>query len=155
MALHPEFPASPFETLDPNVRWFPADEAFRDTGMEKLMPPLVGQIRRKVKEFRDDGYFGATETSKALLHWWFDTPHFVPKHDAPDEEFRYYFAQREAMETIIYLHDVVGARDKFDLMRFDSVGLVSANMFDETWSRFVVKMATGPGKTKRLSQSRG
>ena len=34
-------------------------------------------------------------------------------------EFAYYFAQREALETIIYLYDVVGAQDKHDMMRFD------------------------------------
>jgi len=66
-------------------------------------------------------------------------------------EFEYYFAQREALETIIYLYDVVGVKDKYDLMRFDSSGLVSGKMFDETWRRFVVKMATGSGKTKVLS----
>src|ERR1035437_9551855 len=65
--------------------------------------------------------------------------------------FQYYFAQREALETIVYLHDVVGVRDKFDMMRFDSSGLVRGSMFDETWRRFVVKMATGSGKTKVLS----
>ena len=65
-------------------------------------------------------------------------------------EFQYYFAQREALETIIYLYDVVGVQDKYDLMRFDSSGVVSAGMFDETWRRFVVKMATGTGKTKVL-----
>ena len=66
-------------------------------------------------------------------------------------EFQYYFAQREALETIVYLYDVVGVKDKHDLMRFDASGLVSGSMFDETWRRFVVKMATGSGKTKVLS----
>ena len=66
-------------------------------------------------------------------------------------EFRYYFAQREAVETIIYLHDTVKVKDKYDLMRFDSSGAISAGMFDEDWRRFVVKMATGAGKTKVLS----
>ena len=42
-------------------------------------------------------------------------------------------------------------QDKYDLMRFDSSGAVSSGMFDETWRRFVVKMATGSGKTKVLS----
>ena len=65
--------------------------------------------------------------------------------------FRYFFAQREALETIIYLYDVAGARDKFDLMRFDNSGAVSAGMFDESWGRFVIKMATGTGKTKVMS----
>jgi type III restriction enzyme len=66
-------------------------------------------------------------------------------------QFQYYFAQREALETIIYLYDAVAVQDKYDLMRYDSSGAVSAGMFDETWRRFVVKMATGSGKTKVLS----
>ena len=119
--------------------------------MEKLMPPLVPQLRRKVKEFRDSGYVGATPTSKSLLNWWFNTAHLLPQLDGTMAEFQYYFAQREALETIIYLFDVVGVQDKYDLMRFDSSGAVSTGMFDETWRRFVVKMATGTGKTKVLS----
>jgi type III restriction enzyme len=27
MALHPNFPESPYTILDPAIRWFPADEA--------------------------------------------------------------------------------------------------------------------------------
>ncbi len=150
MALHPDFPEFPYAILDPSIRWFPADEALRETSMEKLMPPLVSQLRRKVKEFRDSGYAGAAPTSKSLLNWWFNTRHLLTQADGTLAEFQYYFAQREALETIIYLYDVVGVQDKFDLMRFDSSGLVSASMFDETWRRFVVKMATGTGKTKVL-----
>ena len=55
MALHPDFPDSPHAILDPSIRWFPADEELRETSMEKLMPPLVANLRRKVKEFRDGG----------------------------------------------------------------------------------------------------
>ncbi len=151
MALHKDLPASPYSILDPAIRWFPADEALRETSMDKLMPPLVPQLRRKVKEWRDSGYTGATDTSKSLLNWWFNTPHLLPQADGTMAEFQYYFAQREGLETIIYLYDVVGVQDKYDLMRFDSSGAVSSGMFDETWRRFVVKMATGAGKTKVLS----
>lgn len=151
MALHKDFPQSPYAILDPGLRWFPADEALRETSMEKLMPPLVAELRRKVKEFRDGGYVGAADTSRSLLNWWFNTPHLLPKADGTMAEFEYYFAQREALETIVYLYDVVGVKDKHDLMRFDASGLVSGSMFDETWRRFVVKMATGSGKTKVLS----
>ncbi|MCE9554281.1 MAG: DEAD/DEAH box helicase family protein [Planctomycetes bacterium] len=162
MALHKDFPESPFTILDPAVRWFPADEALRESSAEKLMPPLVPQLRKKVKEWRDSGYVGATDTSKSLLNYWFNTPHLMPQSYLPSPsgrgaggegmaEFQYYFAQREAMETIVYLYDVVGVQDKYDLMRFDSGGGISAGMFDETWRRFVVKMATGSGKTKVLS----
>lgn len=148
MAMHPGFPESPHAVINPALRWFPADEALRESSMEKLMPPLVAQLRKKVKEFRDGGYVGAADTSRSLLNWWFNTPHLLEQSDGEMTEFQYYFAQREALETIIYLSDVVGVKDKFDLMRFDSSGAVSAGMFDESWRRFVVKMATGSGKTK-------
>lgn len=151
MALHPDFPNSPHAILDPEIRWFPADEALRETSADKLMPPLVHQLRRKVKEFRDSGYVGATDTSRSLLTWWFKEPHLLPQADGNMATFQYFFAQREALETIVYLYDVVGAKDKFDLMRFDSSGAVSAQMFDESWRRYVVKMATGSGKTKVMS----
>ncbi|MGH9772952.1 MAG: DEAD/DEAH box helicase family protein, partial [Candidatus Acidiferrales bacterium] len=151
MALHPKFPDSPYAILDPAVRWFPADETLRETSAEKLMPPLVPALRKKVKEWRDAGYGGASPTSRTLLEWWFQTPHLIPHADGGMAEFQYYFAQREAIETIIYLYDVVGAKDKHDLMRFDSLGVVSGGMFDESWRRFVIKMATGSGKTKVLS----
>ena len=101
-----------------------------------------------MKEFRDAGYAGAADTSRSLLNWWFNTPHLLEQSDGTMAEFQYYFAQREALETVIYLYDVAGVKDKFDLMRFDSSEAVSAGMFDETWRRFVVKMATGSGKTK-------
>ncbi len=151
MALHKDFPQSPYAILDPGIRWFPADEALRESSMEKLMPPLVAELRKKVKEFRGSGYVGAADTSKSLLNWWFNTRHFREQADGNQSEFQYYFAQREALETIIYLYDVVGVQDKHDLMRFDSSGLVSGGMFNETWRRFVVKMATGSGKTKIIS----
>ena len=151
MALHKDFPSSPHAILDPAIRWFPADEALRETSMDKLMPPLVATLRKKVKEFRDGGYAGATDTSKSLLNWWFKEPHLQSQINGTTVEFQYFFAQCEALETIIYLYDVIGAKDKFDLMRFDSRGAVSAQMFDENWRRYVVKMATGSGKTKVMS----
>ena len=48
MALHPKFPKSPYEILDPAIRWFPADESLRETGYGKLLPPLVAELRKKV-----------------------------------------------------------------------------------------------------------
>src|SRR6266404_3703719 len=147
MALHPNFPDDPHAILDPAIRWFPADEAYRDKRADQLMPPLVSTLRKQVQAWRDSNYDGATATSQSLLTWWFKTEHLLetPVAQAPGsplQEFQYYFAQREALETIVYLYDV---------MRFDSSGAVSAGMFDETWRRFVVKMATGTGKTKVLS----
>ncbi len=151
MALHPDFPESPHAILDPAIRWFPADEVLRASSFEKLLPPLVPELRKQVKQWRDKGYAKATETSRSLLNWWFNTPHLLLQSDGTMAQFQYYFAQREAVETIVYLYDVVGIKDKYDLMRFDSSGAVSTGMFDETWRRLVVKMATGTGKTKVMS----
>lgn len=151
MALHENFPESPHEILDPEIRWFPADETLRNTGAEKLMPPLVPELRKQVKSWRDSGYDGATQTSKSLLNWWFKTPHLLPQANGEIGEFQYFFSQRESVETVVYLHDVIKVKDKYDLMRFDSSGAISSSMFDETWRRFVVKMATGAGKTKVMS----
>jgi len=151
MSLHPDFPASPYEPLIPEQRWFPADEALRATAYEKLLPPLVAKIREEVFKWRAAKYSGASETSRALLQHWFDADHLIENADGSLSAFRYYFAQREAVETVIWLYEVRGARDKFDLMRFDASGAVSAGMFDEEWPRYVLKMATGAGKTKVLS----
>lgn len=151
MALHPDFPKSPHAVLNPDVRWFPADETLRGMTMDKLMPPLVPELRRRVKAFRDSGYADASATSKSLLKWWFHKRYLLPQSDGTLARFEYYFAQREALETIIYLYDVVKAKDTFDMMRFVSSGLVSTGTFDETWRRYVIKMATGTGKTKVMS----
>ena len=151
MAVHPEFPESPYVLLKPEQRWFPADEAMRGTAYEKLLPPLVAKIRAEVSRWRESSYNGASATSLSLLRWWFDTAHLIEQVDGAQSSFQYYFAQREAVETVIWLHDVRRVRDKFDLMRFDASGAVSAGMFDEDWPRYVIKMATGAGKTKVLS----
>lgn len=151
MALHKDFPNSPHAILDPKVRWFPADEALREEGYEKLLPPLVAELRKEVKKWRDSGYKGASDTSRTLLRWWFETEHPKENSDGAITYFQYYFAQREAVETVIYLHEIVKIKDPLDLMKFDSTGLVSTGHFDETWVRYVCKMATGSGKTKVMS----
>src|SRR3989338_170158 len=151
MALHPKFPRSPYAILDPDLRWFPADEALREKDYGKLLPPLVAKLRKEVKKWRDSGYAGASATSSSLLNWWFKTDHPMPQNDGTTSLFQYYFAQREAIETIIYLHEIVRVKDKYDLMRFDSSGILTAGMFPESWRRYVVKMATGSGKTKAMS----
>ncbi|PAW76982.1 MAG: type III restriction endonuclease subunit R [Verrucomicrobia bacterium Tous-C9LFEB] len=151
MSLHPEFPISPYAPLVPEQRWFPADEALRSTAYEKLLPPLVAKVRKEVQTWRDSGYLGASVTSVALLRHWFESEHLVENADGSLSTFRYYFAQREAVETVIWLYEVRRARDKYDLLRFDASGAVSSGMFPEDWPRYVLKMATGAGKTKVLS----
>ena len=151
MALHPNFSQSPYAPLIPEQRWFPADETMRATAYEKLLPPLVAKIRQEIYEWRNKGYPGASATSVALLKCWFETEHLTENAEGSLSTFYYYFAQREAVETVIWLYEVKVARDKFDLMRYDASGAVSAGMFPEDWPRYVLKMATGAGKTKVLS----
>ena len=151
MALHKDFPKDKFQILDPAIRWFPADEDLREKGYEKLLPPFVPELREKIAEWRKNHYDGASETSKTLLSWWFKEPHTIYVQDGTSVSFQYYYAQREAVETIVWLFDVEKVKNKYDLIKFDKLGRVSPNMFTEDWLRFVTKMATGSGKTKVMS----
>ncbi len=151
MALHKDFPKDPYTILNPEIRWFPADEDLREKGFEKLIPPLVAELRKRVKAWRDKHYDGASETSRALLAWWFKEDHILYNQDGSSYNFRYYFSQREALETVVWLYEVAKVKDKHDLIRYNSTGILSAQMFTEDWLRFVIKMATGAGKTKVIS----
>lgn len=151
MALHKDFPRDPFTILKPEIRWFPADEDLREKGFEKLIPPLVAELRKKVQEWRDKNYEGASVTSRALLTWWFKEEHIIYNADGSSYAFRYYFSQREALETVVWLYEVAQVKDKYDLIRYNSTGVLSPQMFTEEWLRFVIKMATGAGKTKVMS----
>ncbi len=137
--------SNPFKILSPNERWAPSQsqmDAFQNA-YEKLLPPLVYKIRLAVAEWRDDDYAGASATSKSLLKFWFDEAHYIGQ-----SKFSFYFSQREAIESLIYLYEIAHAKDKFELLKFDASERVSAGMFDENWTRYVIKMATGAGKTK-------
>ncbi len=145
-----KFIKNPFEILNPDIRWVPGQDDLFQTAYDKLLPPLVHKIRKSVKGWRDKDYDGVSKTSKALLNFWFTVEHRVEEESKIDK-LQYYFAQREAIESIIYLYEVAEARDKYELLKFDSSGRVSTEMFNETWTRYVVKMATGSGKTKVAS----
>lgn len=147
MPLPRNFPQSPHDILDPDARWYPGEEQLEGMPIDHLLPPLVHELRKQVKIWRDKGYEGASDTSRSLLRWWFGEERMAPGAD----EFRYYFAQREAVETIIYLYEVVGVKGKYDLIRVTHADELKPSLFPEDWRRFVVKMATGSGKTKVLS----
>ena len=151
MALHKDFPKNPYAILNPEIRSFPADEDLREKGFEKLIPPLVAELRKRVFEWRKENYAGASETSRALLSYWFKEEHIIYNQDGSSYSFQYYFSQREALETVVWLYEVAGVKDKHDLIRYNSTGVLSAQMFTEDWLRFVIKIATGGGKTKVMS----
>jgi type III restriction enzyme len=52
---------------------------------------------------------GASDTTRDLLHFWFGEEHLLEK-DGQQIPFRYYFCQREAIETLIYLYEVRAIR---------------------------------------------
>ncbi len=39
MALHKDFLKSPHAIINPDLHWFPVDEALRESSYEKLLPP--------------------------------------------------------------------------------------------------------------------
>lgn len=137
--------SDPFQILTPNERWAPSQSQMDifQNAYEKLLPPMVYKIRLAVAKWRDENYAGASDTSKDLLNFWFNQEHL-----SGQSKFSFFFAQREAIESIVFLYEVAKARDKYELMRFDSSDRISTGMFDENWTRYVVKMATGAGKTK-------
>ena len=131
MGIDVNFPKSPYTALDPNIRWRPGANAGGD--IATLIAPLVHKLRIAVTDWRNQQYEGASETSKSLLKWWFHTPHFIEKGDGTQWQFRYYFAQQEAVETIIYLADVVNAFDATSLLQFDSSKILREDSFSEDW----------------------
>jgi type III restriction enzyme len=152
MPLSEQFPRDPYAILDPGLRWYPGDELLGNIGREKLIPPLVEKVRNGVKTWRDGGYKGASDTTRALLRWWFGEEHLAPQSDGAMAIFRWYFAQREAVESAIWLYEVERAREPYALMtRYDSSQALSRQMFPEDWARYLLKLATGAGKTKVMS----
>ncbi len=143
MSLNKNFPLDPTLILDPNIRWFPGDKALGDKGREKLLPPLVNNIRKGVFDWRLKGYPGISDVTKSLLNFWFNFDH--------KNNFKYYFAQRESVESVIFLYENQKIKNLSDLLKFDSSNMVVESMFEEDWLRFVIKQATGTGKTKVLS----
>lgn len=113
------------------------------TSRRKSLAALVPAIRREVDAWRANGYPGTSATTRRLMQYW-----FLDEHETePGVPFRYYFAQREAVESAIYLYEVVGIRSPGMLRaHFDT-----AFAADTDFARFVVKMATGSGKTKVVS----
>ena len=149
MSISPDFPLDPTAIIEPNLRWYPGSDT-DSTEIAKLIPPLVQKIRHEVHDWRLAGYPGVSKTSKSLLRFWFEQPHFVTTSDG-QREFSYYFAQREAVETVIWLYENQQSHTAIDMLKYSSNSELSLSMFEENWTRYVLKLATGVGKTKVLS----
>ena len=109
-------------------------------------------LREHVKKWRESDYEGASETSGTLLRHWFGREHQIGAG-----EFRYYFCQREAMETLIYLYEVEQKRSVSDLiLEYESsekamYAAVGIPPIENAWAKYAFKLATGTGKTKCMS----
>lgn len=125
---------------------------------------LVNALREDVRKWRKSGYEHASQVTRQLLrHWW--------REDRPR---RLFFCQLEAVETLIYIREVLAAgkttRGKVEVSNDAYAALTRGeNPFWETWvegaaqaprladvppgegakalARYACKMATGSGKT--------
>ncbi|MBN8948941.1 MAG: DEAD/DEAH box helicase family protein [Rhizobiales bacterium] len=119
-------------------------ELFDDAKGEEIELEIVNRIRERVKEWRAGSrsggvaYDGASPVTKELLELW----------RSSDRMQRLFFAQVEAVETILFL---VEARDVYrkglpEIPR-DEPGLESKAAGVRAFMRYACKMATGSGKT--------
>ncbi|MCF7811817.1 DEAD/DEAH box helicase family protein [bacterium] len=104
----------------------------------------VPAIRSAIAEWRNIGYEGATDITKELLYFWFESDHKFPD----GLPFRYHACQREAVETLIYVWEVAKTRKRWDLYgRFRYPTAVIPPVIHDDFARYCIKMATGSGKT--------
>jgi len=110
----------------------------------------VPAIREAVKEWRLNKYKGITETTKELLNFWFHTDHIL--HNG--QNFRYHTAQREAIETLIFIFEVKKIRNRKNLLESFAFNTKDLRLppYDD-FARYCIKMATGSGKTKVMAMA--
>lgn len=120
-------------------------------------PIVVAQnLRRAVAEWREARYGGASDTTIELLQHWFGTDHEVLGVGDEHIPFKYYFCQREAIETLVYLYEVRGIRTLSGMTAefggTDSdIAALGISPEEDFWARYAFKVATGAGKTKIMS----
>ena len=117
---------------------------------------LVNPLRAAIKEWRELNYYGASDTTRELLAHWFERPHRIHGLNGDETVFRYYFCQREAIETLIFLMEVPGLCSLSSLVfeyggpsaETEALGIAPE---EDEWARYAFKLATGAGKTKCMS----
>jgi type III restriction enzyme len=107
---------------------------------------LVNEVRAAVDAWRANGYPGASATTIRLFRYWFEDEHRSPS----GLPFQFYFCQREAVETFIYLTEVKRVGSFLDLLGFASQGVL-IQPGEIKRPRFAFKMATGSGKTMAMT----
>jgi len=104
--------------------------------------PLDHKIKSAVATWREKSYERASPVTQRLLDFWFKEEHWLTDRS----EFKFWRAQREAIEALIYVYEVCRYHNLYSLARNFGVSLT----FDPTtdnWPKYCFKMATGSGKT--------
>jgi len=112
--------------------------------------PCVPAIRESIKAWREDKYKGITDTTKELINYWFKRDHALSN----GQTFHFHQAQREAIETMIYIFEVEKIRNRKQLLEKFAFNTKDLRLppYDE-FARYCIKMATGSGKTLVMSMS--
>ncbi len=130
--------------------------ALIEPGRRPSKVPQVERIREQVDLWRNGGYGGVSDTSRHLLNHWFTADHQIASADGTSIAFRYHWAQREAIETIIFLYELRRVRNVAELL-FEFGNEAEQNIalgidpVEDQWARYCTKIATGGGKTKVMS----
>lgn len=104
---------------------------------------LSNELRKAVFTWRENGYDGVTDTTRRLLQFWFDEDHIINGN-----LFEFWFCQREAIETLIYVYEVMKKRNFIDMARdFGSGPIQGYDPSFDQYPLYAFKMATGSGKT--------
>ena len=105
-------------------------------GNEYLLD-LANLLRQRMRDWRDRGYQGATKVTRELIDLW----------RAPDRAQPLFYAQLEAVETVIFL--VEGPADLLQGFQVpaDEPGPTAKEAGYKAFLRYALKMATGSGKT--------
>ena len=155
-ALEPLFSPSDI----PNQHRIPAkksgDPAQTIKGRRPTSITIAQILRREVAEWREGQYGGASDTSRELLLHWFGIDHQVAAPEGGVIPFSYYFCQREAVETLIYLYEMRGIRTLSGLVAEfgganSEIAALGINPDEDLWPKYAFKIATGAGKTKVMS----
>jgi len=121
---------------------------------------IVQNLRHAVSEWRENHYVGASDTTRQLFGYWFQRAHRQTSSNGEEFEFRYYFCQREAIETLVYLIEIKnnptlsGLYNEFGTVQQKQVAFSTAHGIppeEDLWPIYAQKIATGAGKTKIMS----
>ncbi|MEK7867937.1 MAG: DEAD/DEAH box helicase family protein, partial [Candidatus Omnitrophota bacterium] len=117
---------------------------------------IAQNLRRYVTEWRESDYIGASDTTRELLYHWFGRDHAIKNSDGDIISFRYYFCQREAIETFIYLREVRGLDTLSGIVsefggENREIAALGIDPEEDQWAKYAFKIATGAGKTKIMS----